>query len=107
MLLKVVGALRGHSLSVCPRLEEETTLWYLREAVLLPPVSCFEMFVNERDTTDSLLSFPFRVPRAPVHFLLSALYILSLRIARFAYSPKSASNACCVFPILKTSLRKV
>lgn len=68
MLLKVVGAVRGHSLSVCPRLEEETRLWYLCEAVLLPPVSSFEMFVDERDTTDSLLSFPFRVPRASYTF---------------------------------------
>lgn len=62
MLLKVVGAVRGHSLPMCSRLEEETTLYYLGDAVLLPSVSCFEMFVEERDTTDFLLSFPFRVP---------------------------------------------
>lgn len=45
---------------------EDTTLWYLHDAVLLPPASCFEMFVDERDTTDSLLSFPF----TPFFFLL-------------------------------------
>lgn len=59
--LKVVRV-GGHSLSTCPHLEEQIMTRYFRSAILLPQESCFETSVDERDTTNSPLSFPFWAP---------------------------------------------
>lgn len=68
MLLKVVGAVRGHSLSVCPRLEEETTLWYLREAVCCRQCHALKCLRMKGTQQTPCSRFPSRVSRAPYTF---------------------------------------